>query len=95
MKTRTQKLAKEIDKIYKANKTKIDALPNRGPQGGINAANIPGWSNYGNGAITRAANIASIPTMRYWSGSAPTPSTALPSCVYDEITAAYNRIFKA
>jgi hypothetical protein len=93
MKTRTEQLADAIEKIYQANKADIDTLPNHGPNGGRNAATISGWTNYGNGTITRAANMTNMPVMSYWSGSAPTPSSALPEMCYKEITKAYNKIF--
>jgi hypothetical protein len=91
--TRIERLASKIEKIYQTNKAAIDILPNRGPNGGTNAASIEGWMNYGNGTITKAANMTHMPVMNYWSGSAPTPSSALPAICYEEITKAYNDIF--
>ena len=91
--TRTQELAKSIQKIYEVNKKAIDSLPTKGPNGGTNAATIVGWENYRNGTITRAANMTDMPVMNFWSGSAPTPSSALPDMCYDEIINEYKRIF--
>jgi hypothetical protein len=93
MDTKTVRLAKIIQDIYEQNKIKIDALPIKGPLGGHNAKFIEGWKNLGNGTITKSVNMTSLPTLNYWSGSNPTPSTAIPKCVYDKIKAAYDKVF--
>jgi hypothetical protein len=91
--TRIEKLAKEIEKLYEENQSVIDALPIRGPSGGTNARYIEGWKNYQNGTITRAANMTNMPVLQFWSGHNPTPSSALPKCLYDQIMQAYKEIF--
>ena len=94
MKTKTQQLAQRIQQILKDKKSEIKATPTHGPRGGTrNARTIPGWENCGNSTITRAANIAGAPSKSYWSGSAPTPSTAFPSCIIAAMYAAYHEIF--
>ena len=91
--TRTEKLSQAIQEIYEANKIAIKNLDTKGPNGGTNAANISGWINHGNGTITKAANESQMPVLNYWSGSAPTPSSAIPACVYNDCVKAYDRIF--
>ncbi len=93
--TRTEQLTEKIETIYRANKSEIDALPQGGPQGGTNAAYIEGWICLGNGTITRAANLSSLPVLPYWSGPSPTPSSSIPECVSDEIEKTYKSIFGA
>lgn len=91
--TRTEKLAKKISKIYTKNGEEIAQLETSGPRGGNNARTIEGWANIGNGTITRAVKLAGVPTMKYWSGSAPTASTALPACILEDCYDAYYEIF--
>lgn len=93
MKTRTERLAQELALIAERHENEISALSYRGPRGGRNAKHIPGWRCMGNHAITRAAGLAGVPQMSYWSGSAPTPSTAIPACMADEALEAYKLIF--
>lgn len=91
--TKTQQLAALISDIYNKHKADIDALPTRGVNGGTNAAYIDGWVNIGNGTITKAINKTGMPTLNYWSGSSPTPATAAPAFVMDDINNAYKSIF--
>ena len=91
--TRTEKLSNEIGRIVAENKSEIDNIEHHGPDGGTNAANIPGWSHTGNGTITRAANMAGCPTKNYWSGSNPTPATSIPTCILKETESEYKKIF--
>lgn len=92
--TRTQQLAEELAKLLTPEIiAKIKALPTKGPRGGNNAKTIPGWSHSPNGTISYACNKAGIPTMKFWSGSAPTPSTAIPTCLASVAQALYNKIF--
>ena len=91
---RTQQLSSRISEIAANHSTEIKSLSKRGPQGGSNAKAIEGWSALGNHAISRAARLAGVPCMSYWSGSSPTPSTAIPSCIAKESLAAYREIFK-
>lgn len=90
---KTQLLSKELEKIYAAHANEIKKLSYTGPRGGHNAANIPGWSVLGIHAVTRAAKLANLPTLSAWSGSNPTPSTAIPACIRWEARNAYIRIF--
>ncbi len=91
--TKTQILSIAIQTIFESHKNEISFLPTVGPRGGRNGRGIPGWENYGKGTITRAANMTSMPVLPYWSGVCPTPSSCLPSCVKDDVMAAYNDIF--
>jgi len=91
--TRTEKLSNEIGRIISEQKSEIEQLKYRGPNGGKNAALIEGWSHTGNGTITKAANMAGCPTMNYWSGHMPTPATSIPKCILKEAEAAYKKIF--
>lgn len=93
MTTRTQKLSAKFNEIYTKYKKEIDALPRRGPRGGTNAAHITGWVAIGNGTITKAANQSKMPTLNYWSGSHPTPSSAIPYVAHVDMMHAYNAIF--
>jgi hypothetical protein len=94
MKTRTEKLTQKINEIVKGNKTELSKLNFNGPKGGHNARNINGWESPGIAAISRAANLSgNCPTMNWWSGSCPTPSLAIPSCISFEIKAAWREIF--
>lgn len=60
-----------------------DDLHYCGIRGGSNAANIPGWSGGGWGWWYNAMREAgvSVRSLNYWSGQAPTPSTAIPETV--------------
>jgi len=91
--TRTEQLTNAINDIVRNHQAEIDELPTRGPNGGTNARNIDGWSHSPDGTITRAANLSECPVMNYWEGSLPTPSSAIPTCIIDEVREAYNRIF--
>ena len=93
MTTRTQKLITICNALYAVNKTEIDALATNGPRGGCNAAYIDGWAHNGIAVITRAANLSDLPTMPYWSGSAPTPATSIPRCVNDLLIGAHTKLF--
>jgi hypothetical protein len=90
---RIEKLSIEIEKIILKNKKALSALEFKSPRGGHNARFIQGWKNCGNAAVTRAAKIAQCPTLNYWSGSAPTPSTAIPFCISEKIFKKYSEIF--
>ena len=91
--TKTERLAEELVKIKAKHEKEIAALAYRGPRGGRNAKYLPGCRCLGNHAITQAAGLARVPQMSYWSGSAPTPSTAFPACMADEAVEAYKLIF--
>ena len=93
--TRTEKLAQEIQKIYESKKAIIEDLDRQTPLGGSNAKNIIGWDNPHNGTITRAANMTDMPVLPYWSGSNPTPASAIPKCVLASVEQAYDAIFKS
>ena len=91
--TRTSQLAAKVNSIYAANQATVDALPVVGPKGGSNAGNIDGWTALGIAAITRAFTASSAPTLNCWSGSLPTPSQAIPSCMVADVTKAYLKIY--
>jgi hypothetical protein len=91
--TRTQNLTNQIKAIYLSKQDQVSALPRTGPNGGSNAAYIDGWTHSPNGTISKACGLAGVPLMPLWSGSLPTPSTAIPSCMYDDVMAAYTAIF--
>lgn len=91
--TRTEELTNAINDIVRNHHAEIDVLPTRGPNGGANARNIDGWSHSPNGTITRAANLSNCPVMHYWDGPLPTPASAIPTCIIDEVSKAYNHIF--
>jgi hypothetical protein len=93
MKTRTEKLAELIKKIVEAHKSEIENLPTRTPHGGANAKNIKGWSHSPNGTITRACNLAGVLVLDYWSGCNPTPASAIPTCILEEVKEAYVNVF--
>ena len=95
MTTRTEKLTVKCNDIYAKHKSEIDSLDRHGPLGGQNAAGIPGWCNHGNGTITRACNMSNMPVLPYWSGSLPTPSSAIPLCAMAELLTGYKDIFSA
>ena len=59
------------------------AIEFSGPRGGSNAARIKGWSSGGWGWWVKAFRMAHVccPAIDYWSGWAPTPSTAIPQAV--------------
>jgi hypothetical protein len=91
--TKTQKLAGKLAEIAENHATEIAELEYRGPRGGQNAKTIPGWSRSTNN-ITRAAGlIQGFPRMNWWDGSAPTPSTGIPTCCAAEAYAAEKNIF--
>lgn len=94
MKTRTELLVDLAREIYRIHQNEIESLQTRGPRSGSNARNIPGWVQSPNGTITKACNLSNIPVLPWWSGSAPTPSGAIPSCCALELKCAYNKIFK-
>jgi hypothetical protein len=87
--TRTEELARVLTDIYRTHKAECDKLQTSGAKGGHNARTIPGWSR-STANITRAGGL---PMMRWWDGSAPTPSTAIPTCCRDEAYEAERRIF--
>lgn len=93
MMTRTQQLAVKIQAIYMTHKAEIDMLPHYGPRGGCNACGIQGWVNLGNGTITKAALKTDMPVKNWWSGSMPTPSSAVPMCASWDILAAHKQVF--
>lgn len=90
---RTERLADAIKKIAQDHKEEIKALSFRGKLGGTNAAHIAGWKNVGVATITVACKMARVPTLNYWSGSAPTPSTSIPECIAEESYKIYKQIF--
>jgi len=81
---KTQELANKLENIWENISDDEKKLSFYGPRGGRNARFIPGWICVGNQTITKACIIAGIPIMNYWSGSAPTPSTAIPKILYDK-----------
>ena len=94
--TRMQQLTQEITKIVEKNRNTIRSLETSGPNGGNNAATIDGWAHSPSRTITRAANMVDVDlliTLPYWSGSNPTPATAIPVCIYNEVVDAYCKIF--
>lgn len=91
--TRTEQLAKAIQKIAKKHQKEIKSLKYSGPKGGGNARYIEGWEHIGNGTITKACHLAGLPTMNYWSGKNSTPAAAFPECVAEEIREVYLQIF--
>jgi hypothetical protein len=91
--TRTQKLANKIREIYIANKAEVDSLPTSGPGGGTNAKRIEGWAHSPNSTISKAFGLACVIRMNWWDGPAPTPATAIPDCMYDDVKNAYDKIF--
>jgi len=93
MSNRTAELAERIQLIAENHAVEIAALPRRGPNGGSNAAYIPGWASSPNGTVSKAAKLAQVPTMPQWSGHLPTPSTAIPGCIAQECRLAYESVF--
>lgn len=91
--SRLDKLVIEIRSMYEANWVDIDNLPTLTERGGRNARNISGWSHSPNGTVTKAARIAGCPVLPYWSGSAPTPASAIPSCIWREAIEACQKIY--
>lgn len=92
--TRTEKLSRELERIYEENRVEIEALSVIGPRGGSNARIIPGWKLSPNGTISRAIGLFGGRRADYYSGRGPTPSTAIPAVIYDEALEAYYRIFE-
>jgi len=88
--TRTDRLQIKLREIAENHKEEIEKLSYRGPRGGRNALYINGWSRSTNN-ITRANGL---PMLNWWDGSAPTSSTGIPECCYDEAIAAEKEIFK-
>jgi len=89
--SRTQQLAKEIQELIKGKKFSLEW---RGPLGGTNARLIEGWSQPTNGTISKACKMAGVPTMNWWSGSLPTPTTAIPTQLVGPTYELYLKIFK-
>lgn len=87
--TRTEQLSIELQKIAAKHKKEIDKLSYCGPRGGSNGAKISGWAR-STANITRAGGL---PTINWWDGSNPTPSTGIPACCKDEAYAAQKKIF--
>ena len=93
MSNKTAELGGRIKLIAENHAVEIALLPRKGPSGGSNAANIPGWVLSPNGTVSKAAKLANVPTLSHWSGSLPTPSTAIPGCIALECRLAYESIF--
>ena len=91
---RLEQLTAEVTAIYTAHKTEISQLDRRGPNGGRNARFIKGWTRSPHQTITRAVNLAGKVSLNLWDGSAPTPSTAIPSCVVDSCWLSYRIIYQ-
>lgn len=95
--TRTQQLAEKLDELYESDpaiQLEIKNLSRTGPRGGHNARHIEGWHPSSSGTVTKAANLSKyIPTLHFWSGSARTPSTAIPSCIFYQAATAKKEIF--
>ena len=92
--TRTERLAAEIKKAYLENKEAIDeSISEKGPRGGYNCLIRPGWTHSISGTVTKACNMAGVPVGSWWSGSAPTPSSAIPTLLMERAMKAYNEIF--
>jgi len=92
--TKTDLLEKRIKFIKKLYIEEIDALPTRGPRGGRNAANIPGWIKSPHGTISKICRDLNI-AANHWDGHRRTPATSIPECINDECIQAYNRVFCA
>ena len=95
MSTITSNMTDIAKMLLNEHRDEIDALPQRGPKGGTNAANIPGWSHSPHQTITKACMAAGVPVLNYWHGSAPTPASAIPSCIAGQLLAAYYKITEA
>ena len=91
---RFQGLMADVEALYAAHQESIDALPTVSPRGGVNGRTIPGWAQSPCSAVSKAARKLGLPYMKWWSGSAPTPSIAVPACIVRELEAAYNRLYK-
>ena len=88
--TRTDQLHNKLVDIATQHKMEISQLSHTGPKGGHNALYIPGWSR----STANVSRAAGLPMMKLWDGSAPTPSTAIPTCCYEEALAAEKEIFE-
>ena len=88
---RFQSLMADVEALYAAHRETIDALPTVSPRGGVNGRTIPGWVPSPCSAVSKAVRKLGLPYMKWWSGSAPTPSIAVPACIARELEAAYNR----
>jgi hypothetical protein len=86
-------LAGDISKVFIHHKATIKGLPSQGPKGGSNAKFIKGWKPSPNQTITKAFHIAGLNTLNYWSGTAPTPSQAIPECMYNDCCNLYKAVF--
>lgn len=93
--TKLEQLTADVKAIYEAHKAEIVQLDRRGPKGGTNARFIKGWKLSPHQTITRAANLSGKVTLNWWHGSAPTPGTAIPSCIVNECWTAYCKIYRA
>jgi len=87
--TKTGQLHDKLEVIAKRHASEIGELSYKGPKGGRNARNIDGWSR-STANITRAGGL---PTLKWWDGSAPTPSTGIPTCCADEADVAEKEVF--
>jgi hypothetical protein len=85
----TKALAYHMLGFYTQHADEIDSLSTRGPNGGRNARHIEGWQLSPNQTVTKACNMAGLLTLPYWSGKNPTPSTAIPWCVWKDAHDAY------
>lgn len=79
----TQECATKLRTAWDSLSSQQREVQHRGPKGGRNARHIPGWSSSPHQTVTKACHGAGIPTMQYWSGSCTTPSTAIPTVLYD------------
>ena len=83
---KTEALAKKVKECWDAlPKSKVENIKYIGPRGGKNARYVEGWVHLGDQTLTKACNMAGIPAMFYWSGSATTPATSIPQCLVEEM----------
>ncbi len=91
--TRTEQLTRVARAVFLKHADAIHNLPVRGPSGGKNALYIKGWSQSPNCTITRAVNLAGGSVLPYWTGTGPTPASAIPTVVLPALQKASHHIF--
>jgi hypothetical protein len=91
---RYEQLAIALADIYTKHADEIASIPREGAKGGANARSIEGWTPSPSTSVSKIVRREGWAHMNYWSGSNPTPSTAIPACIYDEVLVAYNRLYK-